>query len=1644
MKLHPFDMRRRLIASAYRSKKYDKVKKLSERYLLKYPNDVMILELLARSHVSSQEWGSAYPLYSRLFNLEPEYRDVCDQYARCSIYEKKWGQINSIIEVSPNVLLTSQIQRALVKKLTSISDEEFLEFTELSGPCIDSIPIDALHRWANMDRDLREHVITQYDEICLRKKVGGTYLGIVLGNIISKSESEARKLIKDFVEMYGSLQVERWIKVEYNLSQELAKTVVNWLLEFTPEEKINQLYDQFAEYIPMQEFINLEHLSTISSSIEIAHIWLVETMMLQQRSDDLVLLIERNLPGTTHAIEQTFQRNISGHRRKDTLWLLSVLHGFPEIFMIQSIRRVIAKALHSAGAIELAYEFSIKSIELNPQDGVSAFVALQAAIEMVDDDRILEAADINLNLRAPDSRINYASIISSCFRKQKITLAIDAMERFRLKMDDAGHRLRIGYPFHILKDWSATIDAIEITPEKYRDLPQIKLIEASAYAKLGDADRAIEACNGITDSVELLCARYSTHFLNGNYKSAFDELDSHFLNVYGAGLSKTWVNKKLSYFKLKTKKTQKVTGPLVSVIMTIHQWNDAFPLAINSILNQSYTDIELLLIDDESSAEDVERYQPYLNDSRIKYHRVSVNQGTYPCRNHGVNLAKGEYITFADSDDWNHPCRIEFAVKDLEENGAHMTHGRYIRMKADGSMNIDGGRPARFALMAMFWRSKILKKVFGGFDGRARTAADSELYERARTYYGSKLIMRNNRVEIIALSHGSSLTGGGSMIIDWLGPGPDRLRYVSGYHHWHQEIKKLGVPPMMVDNPPFAAPHDSKSKNDSIVKELESLFRFNSTTRNIDISSIDVSDLSESTEISIGMATYPGGYSTLLQTVESLCHQTIPFTRLQIHVNGNEPIPVLPLDSRIKVVYSDIDLTDIGKFKAVDGYEGYILTVDDDLYYPPDYVENMLGVIENNNRNCFIGVHGALLPVGPAITRWSDYKSLRRTHNFETHLFSELPVNVIGTGTLAYHTDIGVIPWSRFDTNRMVDLHLAVHAQKNKIPMKLISRERMWLREINQELEERIWQTANSDKNLQWGMIDVLQRCDNWQLLSNQGDQLSTFLPSSLGNISWLSRELPPGMILPELTTDFDLLSNPLVTIYIPMFNAENYIEETIQSALSQTYTNIEICIHDDGSTDSSLVIVTELFGQNPKVKISSSENSGIGAASNRAINLGMGELIFQLDSDDIIEPNAVENLVLQFNKNPEIVCSYGNFCRIDLEGKTIDQGWEHPVYCRNRLMRSMIVHPPRLFRRDAFVNIGGFNEKLTNAVDYDFYSRLSLLGPMIHLREILYSYRIHSESTSQAKTVQQDKNTSLVHRMMLDKYEQSAKFTPYAANINFPRRIIYVHNWSMEPAKNVTDSFESVEEINELPFDETNAIEISNVDLYFPKSKSLLRGLINLLKSNDSFTKNHFKALDKINLQVKQGEVLGVIGRNGSGKSTMVRTMAGIYRPDNGTVRTRGRTTLLAGVSVGLNQNLTGVENVHLYGSILGHNRETMDGMMDEIIQFSELEEFIEQPLRTYSSGMKARLGLAIASAIEPEILLIDEVLGVGDQQFKEKSKKRILDLVKSTGTVVIVSHSFGLMTEICDRIVLIHNGQVADIGDPQKVIGTYYKLTN
>jgi ABC-type polysaccharide/polyol phosphate transport system ATPase subunit len=237
--------------------------------------------------------------------------------------------------------------------------------------------------------------------------------------------------------------------------------------------------------------------------------------------------------------------------------------------------------------------------------------------------------------------------------------------------------------------------------------------------------------------------------------------------------------------------------------------------------------------------------------------------------------------------------------------------------------------------------------------------------------------------------------------------------------------------------------------------------------------------------------------------------------------------------------------------------------------------------------------------------------------------------------------------------------------------------------------------------------------------------------------------------------------------------------------------------------------------------------------------------------------------------------------------------------------------------------------------------------------------------------------------------------------------------------------------------------IDVDGVTVNFPLSRPGLHTIKR--KFRNMFLQEKVKAperivLDDISLEIKKGEVLGIIGRNGCGKSTLLRTISGIYRPSSGVVKSRGQLFLLAGIRIGFTGNLTGRENAYLYGSILGHSKQKMDDLMPSIIEFSELHEYIDMPLRTYSSGMTARLGFSVATAVQPEVLLIDEVLAVGDQEFKERSKERILEMVDNAGTVVIVSHSFGLLKNICDRLVLLEDGVVKAMGKPDYVIDVYH----
>jgi len=238
--------------------------------------------------------------------------------------------------------------------------------------------------------------------------------------------------------------------------------------------------------------------------------------------------------------------------------------------------------------------------------------------------------------------------------------------------------------------------------------------------------------------------------------------------------------------------------------------------------------------------------------------------------------------------------------------------------------------------------------------------------------------------------------------------------------------------------------------------------------------------------------------------------------------------------------------------------------------------------------------------------------------------------------------------------------------------------------------------------------------------------------------------------------------------------------------------------------------------------------------------------------------------------------------------------------------------------------------------------------------------------------------------------------------------------------------------------------IKVEGVSIKFPRTRVTLgtveHSLMKLIKFKTSVD-DSFTALNKVNLEVNEGEILGIIGPNGSGKSTLLRTISGIYRPDEGSIKSKGQITLMAGLGIGFNVNLSGRENVYLYGSILGNSNEIMNGLMESIIDFSGLNGFIDQPLRTYSSGMRARLGFSIASAVKPDILLIDEVLSVGDQEFRKKSMARILEIVEGSKTVIIVSHNFTIMEQMCTRLIMIEKGKIKANGDPVEVIAEYSK---
>lgn len=235
--------------------------------------------------------------------------------------------------------------------------------------------------------------------------------------------------------------------------------------------------------------------------------------------------------------------------------------------------------------------------------------------------------------------------------------------------------------------------------------------------------------------------------------------------------------------------------------------------------------------------------------------------------------------------------------------------------------------------------------------------------------------------------------------------------------------------------------------------------------------------------------------------------------------------------------------------------------------------------------------------------------------------------------------------------------------------------------------------------------------------------------------------------------------------------------------------------------------------------------------------------------------------------------------------------------------------------------------------------------------------------------------------------------------------------------------------------------IEVSDVSMRFRMNSDKIISLKEFVTSamRGKLQYQEFTALDHVSFTVKRGETLGLIGRNGAGKSTMLKIISGILKPTEGNVICRGNVVPMLELGSGFDFDLTGRENIFLNGAILGYSEDFLNAKYGEIVEFSELGNFIESPIRNYSSGMLARLAFSVATMVQPEVLIVDEILAVGDAAFQEKSKRRMLELMGGGTTVLFVSHSLSQVREMCGRVVWLEYGRVKMGGKAQEVCDAY-----
>ena len=236
--------------------------------------------------------------------------------------------------------------------------------------------------------------------------------------------------------------------------------------------------------------------------------------------------------------------------------------------------------------------------------------------------------------------------------------------------------------------------------------------------------------------------------------------------------------------------------------------------------------------------------------------------------------------------------------------------------------------------------------------------------------------------------------------------------------------------------------------------------------------------------------------------------------------------------------------------------------------------------------------------------------------------------------------------------------------------------------------------------------------------------------------------------------------------------------------------------------------------------------------------------------------------------------------------------------------------------------------------------------------------------------------------------------------------------------------------------------ITIENVSMKYDlniENNSFKQKFINILSFKKRKKKEYFMALNNVSFNVKKGEVVGLIGSNGAGKSTLLKIVSGVMKPSSGKVEVNGVVSPMIELGAGFDDELTARENIYLNGAVMGYSKKFIEEKFDEIVEFSELKDFLDVPVKNFSSGMVAKLAFSIATIVDPEILIVDEILSVGDIKFQEKSKNKMLEMIKGGTTVLFVSHNLNQIKELCTKVVWLEHGEIVKIGDTKKVCDEY-----